>query len=493
MSANPAPASDIADVCLIVEGAYPYVVGGVSAWLDDLIRHLPELRFAIVAIKPGAADLPHRVTLPANVVQLVEVGLAPEPQQPRAVADDTAAAIGRALIRVIAEDGAAPVNDLIDLFTRIDRQIRPADVLAHPVVFDLIRALYEAALPSASFHHFFWATRALFGGLLACLTTPLPPARVYHTISTGYAGVIAARAQRQTGRPAMITEHGIYLLEREIEVLMADWIGDQIDSGLAVERSVADLRDVWMRAFASYSSACYQACDPIIALYGDNSQVQHRLGAAPDRLRVIPNGIDTRRFETLPDRRDPDRPLVALLGRVVPIKDVKSFIRAAALVHARLPAARLVVLGPLDEDPDYVAECQALVTELGLDDTLRFTGRVAIADWLPRVDVLVLTSLSEAQPLVILEGGACAIPVVAPDVGSCREMIEGRTPGDAHGGIVTPLVNPEATAAAIIRILADPAVRHAMGQTMRARVLRDYEHDTIIAAYRAVYGDLHDR
>lgn len=478
-----------ADVCLIVEGAYPYVVGGVSAWLDDLIRNLPDVRFAIVAIKPGAAPLPHRMTLPPNVVDLVEVGLAPEPQRPRPVSEDAAAAIGAALVRVIAQDGAGPLDDLIDLFTRLDLTTRPGDVLAHPVVFDLIRAHYRTALPSASFHHFFWATRALFGGLLACLTVRLPRAKVYHTISTGYAGVIAARARRQTGRPAMITEHGIYLLEREIEVLMADWIGDQIDSGLAIDRDVADLRDVWMRAFSSYSHACYAACDPIIALYGDNSQVQRRLGAPPERLRVIPNGIDTARFETLPDRRDPRRPLVALLGRVVPIKDVKSFIRAAALVHARLPDAQLVVLGPLDEDPDYAAECRALVDELHLDRVLRFPGRVAIADWLPRIDVLVLTSLSEAQPLVILEGGACGIPVVAPDVGSCREMIEGRDPGDAPGGIVTPLVNPEATAAAILRILGDPETRRAMGETMHARVVADYEHRAIIAAYRDVYRD----
>lgn len=488
-----ASATPDVDVCLIVEGAYPYVIGGVSAWLDDLIRHLSDIRFAIVAIKPSAAPLPHRITLPPNVVELIEVGLAPEPQRPRAVPDAAAAAIGAALVRVIAEDGAQPLNDLIDLFTRLNLQTRPADVLAHPIVFDLIRAHYEAVLPSASFHHFFWATRALFGGLLACLTTPIPRARVYHTISTGFAGVIAARARRQTGRPAAITEHGIYLLEREIEVLMADWIGDQIDSGLAVDRSVADLRDVWMRAFSAYSSACYDACDPIIALYGDNSQVQRRLGADPERLRVIPNGIETGRFAALPDQRDPDRPLVALLGRVVPIKDVKSFVRAAALVHARMPKARLVVLGPLDEDPDYAAECLALVRDLGLGDVISFPGRVAIAEWLPRVDVLVLTSLSEAQPLIILEGGACGIPVVAPDVGSCREMIEGRGADSAHGGIITPLVNPEATASAIVRLLQDPDTRRAMGQTMQARVTADYEHGTIIAAYRDLYLQLAER
>src|SRR3546814_16701817 len=83
-----------------------------------------------------------------------------------------------------------------------------------------------------------------------------------------------------------------------------------------------------------------------------------------------------------------------------------------------------------------------LVAELGIGNAVQFAGRVDVAQWLPRIDLIVLTSLSEAQPLVILEGGACGVPVVAPDVGSCREMIEGRTPTvDRPGGIVTELVN----------------------------------------------------
>ena len=477
-----------ADVCLIVEGAYPYVVGGVSAWLDDLIAHLPDLTFAIVAIKPSSAPLEHRITLPPNVVELVEVGLAPEPQSPRPYPDAIARRIGKALVRVIAIGGAQPLDELIDLLGTLKVPPRPGDVLAHPVVFDQLQRYYGSVLPTASFHHYFWATRVLLGGLLAALTAPLPKARVYHTISTGFAGVMAARARRQTGRPAIITEHGIYLLERQIEVLMADWIGDQVDSGMELDRSVRDLRDLWVRAFESYGSACYEACDPIIALYGENSTVQRRLGAVPDRLRVIPNGIDASRFDALPDRRNPDHPLVALLGRVVPIKDVKTFIRAAALVHARLPHACFVVLGPLDEDPEYVAECGRVIAGLGLQDVVRLVGRVAITDWLPRIDLLVLTSLSEAQPLAILEGGACGIPVVASDVGSCREMIEGRVAGDPHGGIVTPPFNPDATATAIVTILSDPARRTEMGAAMRARVLRLYDHDSIIGAYRTLYA-----
>jgi glycosyltransferase involved in cell wall biosynthesis len=483
-----------ADICLIVEGAYPYVVGGVSGWLQDLIVNLPEIRFAVVAIKPSAAPLPFRITPPANVVQVSEIGLAPQAAMPRGYPQAQAVAIADALIEFVAVGGADALGQLIDLLGDGPRALTPGDILAHPATFARLKRHYEALLPKASFHHYFWAMRVLLGGLLAVLTAPLPRARVYHTISTGFAGLLAARATRETGRPAFITEHGIYLLERQIEVMMAEWIGDQVDTGLEMDRSVRDLRDLWVRAFTSYATACYDACDPIVALYGENNAVQRRLGAAPDRVRVIPNGIDARRFEGQADGRDPDHPLVALLGRVVPIKDIKTFIRACAIAHAQKPHLRFVVLGPADEDPEYADECMRLVADLALGDVLTFAGRVRIEDWMAKIDLLVLTSLSEAQPLVILEGGACGIPVVAPDVGSCREMIEGRGPHDpGHGGIVTPLVNPVATAAGICAVAGEPAVRWEMGEAMRRRVLRDYDHPTIIGAYRDLYRELAGR
>ncbi len=480
-----------ADICLIVEGAYPYVIGGVSGWLQDLITNLPDIRFAIAAIKPGADILPFLIQPPANVVAITEIGLAPEPAMPRRYDERTVGRIADALIGFVATGGADQLAALIDLIGGLSRPPSTGDILSHPATFARLRQHYEAVLPRASFHHYFWAMRVLLGGLLAVLTAPLPRARAYHTISTGFAGLLAARAARQTGRPTFITEHGIYLLERQIEVMMADWIGDQVDTGLELERSVRDLRDLWVRAFTSYATACYDACDPIVSLYGDNAGVQRRLGAAPERVRVIPNGIDAKRFTAMPDARDPARPLVALLGRVVPIKDIKTFIRAAAIVHTERPDIRFVVLGPEDEDPEYATDCARLVTDLHLDDAFRFVGRVRIEDWMPQIDVLVLTSLSEAQPLVILEGGACGIPVVAPDVGSCREMIEGRGGTDSqHGGIVTPLVNPTATAAGILAIAGDPEMRRTMGGILRERVSRDYDHDTIIGSYRTLYREL---
>ena len=111
--------------------------------------------------------------------------------------------------------------------------------------------------------------------------------------------------------------------------------------------------------------------------------------------------------------------------------------------------------------------------EEDLDDTVVFTGAVNIFDYLPRIHVVALTSLSEAQPLVLLEAGAAGIPCVATDVGSCREILEGRsneTPRLGNGGEVTALVNPEQTADAVIRLLMDEEGRRNQGEILRSRV-----------------------
>ena len=70
---------------------------------------------------------------------------------------------------------------------------------------------------------------------------------------------------------------------------------------------------------------------------------------------------------------------MALIGRVVPIKDVKSYIKAAALLKAALPEVRILMIGPSDEDPEYAKECHDLVESLQLGKTFEFTGKVDIA------------------------------------------------------------------------------------------------------------------
>jgi glycosyltransferase involved in cell wall biosynthesis len=371
-------------------------------------------------------------------------------------------------------------------------QVSVADLLRSPKSWELVISCYSQQMPQASFLDYFWTWRSLVGGLFTVIKSEMPPARIYHSISTGYAGLALAKAKLETGRPAVLTEHGIYTNERRIEILMADWISDSVERGLVVDQKSRDLRDVWIQAFESYARICYACCEEITTLYAANQMLQEELGAGREKMRVIPNGVDPAPFSALARAGSQHRPTMAFIGRVAPIKDVKTFIAAASLVRAEISNVQALVIGPTDEDEPYFVECKALVDSLGLTDTVTFTGPADIRQYLPRVHVVVLTSLSEAQPLVVLEAGAAGLPCVTTDVGSCREMLEGQTDEaqTAPGGIVTELGAIDQVAAAVTRLLRDHELARTMGDNLRRRVLDSYQSEDAIAAYREMYSGL---
>jgi polysaccharide biosynthesis protein PelF len=483
------------DVCIIVEGCYPYVSGGVSGWIDWLIRTQPEMTFSVVTLWPRPTTQAPRYKLPDNVVTfdhlyLQDFGARPVIRQRLPPNTDV---LADALSDFLTVGGADKLRAVMGAFEEMRGTVAPQVMFNSPVAWDIVRRMYDRTMPYSSFLDFFWAWRALLGGLFATLEFQLPQSRVYHTISTGYAGVLAARAAVETGRPAVLTEHGIYTNERRIELLMADWVADTVDKGHALNDPRLDLRDMWIHAFEAYARTCYETCVDVVTLYEDNQRAQRVLGATEPQLSVIANGIDQERFAAIAVAGDDAPPTMALIGRVVPIKDVKSFITAAALLKARIPNLRALVLGPTDEDPEYFAECERLVRDLDVGSTVEFTGTVNILDYLSRIHVCVLTSLSESQPLVILEAGAASIPFVATNVGSCREIIEGRPdehPPIGPGGIVTDLVAPGQIADAVGKLLLDPAWRRRCGQALKTRVGRTYTSAQAVAAYTQLYARL---
>lgn len=483
------------DVCIIVEGCYPYVPGGVSSWIDWLIRSQPETSFSVVALWPRPTDQKPRYELPPNVLSfhhvfLQDFGAAP---RTRLAIPPGVGELGRALTRLTTRGGVEALWDVTMRLREMRSHVSLPVLFNSPVAWQLVQEMYADEMPYGSFLHYFWAWRALLGGLFATLEFELPRARVYHTISTGYAGVLAARAAIETGRPMLLTEHGIYTNERRVELLMAEWVTDIVDKGHMLDDPRFDLRDMWVRAFEAYARTCYEAASEVVTLYRDNQRLQTALGADTSRLRVIANGIDVGKFAGLPRAAQTDIPTMALIGRVVPIKDIQTFIAAAKLVRDRIPNLRAWVMGPTDEDESYFAECRALVARLGLEDTVEFTGAVKIVDYLPKVHVAVLTSLSESQPLVVLEAGAAGIPFVATNAGSCREIIEGRpdeVPSFGPGGIVTDLVAPDQIAAAVVALLTDPERREMSGDALRARVETYYTSEQAAGAYTELYRQL---
>lgn len=489
-----------ADVCLILEGTYPFVTGGVSNWTHELIEEQSHLTFHLCAIVPFDAELELKYRLPSNVLSLTTIRLAELPEGGKCTpvfAKRLHNALREPLAKITSEDtfDLADLKRMVDALRSTNVTLGQHILLDRPEAWDQLVSLYEEGFEDHSFLDYFWSYRAIAGGIYSVLLADLPSADVYHALSTGYAGLMAARAKIETGKTAIVTEHGIYTNERRIEVVSAEWLEATASKALTIDKPRRDLRDLWIDSINNFSHVCYQACDRIITLFEGNQKHQLEDGADAARMAIIPNGVDLKRYSTIRRARG-GAPTIALIGRVVPIKDVKTYIRTVGLLKQYAPEIKAYIIGPTDEDEKYYHECQTMVQMLGLGNNVVFTGRATVDDYLDHIDLLVLTSLSEAQPLVILEAGAAGIPCVATDVGACRELIEGsdvESPNLGHGGIVTALASPAATAEAVYTLLMDQERYAQCSNVMRERIKNYYDQIAQHAQYRDLYAQYKGR
>jgi glycosyltransferase involved in cell wall biosynthesis len=491
------------EICLVLEGTYPFVPGGVSSWVHTLVGAMPERAFRIEHIGPHpGAYRQASFQMPASVVGLAQIfcmaapgGVKPVPPvRPRGASDGPPSRVIRAVGRLHLGDTVddALVADLASADLSVSEFLHGAEA------FDLIRDhLYPRLAPDAPFTEFFWHMRAMHVPLLRVLAAEVPLAGLYHSASCGYAGLLAAVAGLRHQRPVIITEHGIYARERELELARTRWIHDPGEEDRAgTPYQLSPLRRIWAHYFTMLSRIAYHQAARLITLTDVNRARQLSDGASADKIEIIPNGVEPEELAFAAGsarRRERPRPLrVAFVGRVVPIKDVLTLIRAVHLAHQSVDVECWLV-GPEDEDPEYAARCRELAALLGLGEVVRFLGRRDVREVYPEIDALVLTSVSEGQPLVILEAFAAGLPVIASDVGACRELVLGGPGEDAAlgaAGIVTRVASPEETADAIALLARDHELRRAMGERALRRVHQRYRLESVLARYRAIYESM---
>lgn len=482
-----------ADICIICEGSYPYYLGGVAAWVHQLIEEHAERTFHILTLMPPHPDLTFKYQFPKNVIghTVLIVQDLPKGSFPFRTPKQTWDIVGSTLEGLITSKMFEDFDPLLDFFKK-HRKILGKRILSDSTkAWDFFIDFYNRNIPSGPFKAYFGTVYTLTRSLFSMLLPELPPAKLYHSVCTGYAGFLLHRAKKELGVPCILTEHGIYTNERRIEIAMADWVADLTSLNLALEDKKATLKDFWLNYFFSLAHVCYMSADQVISTFEGFQELQLEGGTDTAKLRTIPHGVKLDKLKEIKKVRHP--PTAAFIGRVVPIKDIKTFIHACHVVKQKLPDTRFLLLGPTDEDPNYVEECQKLIDSLGMSNDLQFTGSIEVEDYLSQIDVLVLTSISEAQPLVILELGAYGIPCVATNVGECKNLIEGTSKESSPlgpGGIVTPLVNPEATAKAIIRLLTDDDFYKKCSKAIEKRIKTYYRFDVQHDQYRELYQTL---
>ncbi|MSS71039.1 MAG: glycosyltransferase family 1 protein [Candidatus Latescibacteria bacterium] len=210
--------------------------------------------------------------------------------------------------------------------------------------------------------------------------------------------------------------------------------------------------------------------------------------APPERMRCIPLGLRLDRFRSA-DRLagqfraeigvTPDQPLVGFVGRLVPIKGVEVFLKAAARVLKRFPVARFVVVGDGERRPALEAEAEAL----GIAKAVRFTGYRQDTDRVyASLDLFVLSSFNEGLPVTIIEALAAGCYVVAARVGGVPDLLT-----SDRLGLAVASGDPVALSEAMIRALSE---RRRISEEDRDATYQRYGIDRLVEDLDGLYRSL---
>jgi len=203
---------------------------------------------------------------------------------------------------------------------------------------------------------------------------------------------------------------------------------------------------------------------------GQRDQLVTRQYIREDIVRVVYNGIDLDQFKPRVEREEQCRllglnskaPIVGTVARLVHLKGVDVFLKAAEAVLKKFPSAQFVVVGDGPECHQLKRRSQAL----GIASSVRFLGsRGDVADTARVFNVGVLSSRTEALPMVILEYMSLSVPVIATNVGGVSEMV-----GHGETGLLISEDDPSALAGALEVLLSDPHKARKMGLRGRAKV-----------------------
>jgi glycosyltransferase involved in cell wall biosynthesis len=297
-------------------------------------------------------------------------------------------------------------------------------------------------------------------GLVRRLRALRPDLVLGYTIKPVIYGSLAARLAGVPHRAAMITGMG---------------------SGLTGARTRKQ------RLVAAIARALYRAglaqCEVVIFQNPDDRAALAALGAIPSHARVAVvrgSGVDLAHYAPRPLPAGP--PVFVFLGRLLRDKGIAEYMAAARSVRARYPAARFQILGWLDPNPESLTERElaAVVAEgaveyLGASDDVR--------PHLAAAHVLVLPSYREGTPRSVLEAMSMNRAVITTDAPGCRDTVV-----DGESGLIVPVRDARALAAAMIRLAASPTLLARLAAAGRARAVELYDAHEVAASVLAVLG-----
>ena len=220
--------------------------------------------------------------------------------------------------------------------------------------------------------------------------------------------------------------------------------------------------------------------DKIIAVSNYTKDILVEMGVKEDRIVVILNGVDIVRFKPLSSPKKDEEIIVGYIGSLTHVKGVKYLIQAMRQVIQKLPNVKLLIIGEGELQTDIARLCQ----ELKIEDCVKFIGEINsrnMPEAINSLDVVVLPSLSENMPLVMLEAMACGKVFVGTRVGAIPEVIENYV-----DGIIVEPKDVDALSDAIISVLSDKTLKEKIERNAR-RKAEGYSWDVTVSKLEKMF------
>lgn len=459
-------------ICLILEGCYPYVFGGVATWVNQYILSKPEHEFALLTIGAYKKDKGKFVyDIPKNVTEIQEVFL-----------DDLEVINQKSRTKIYSEQYLNEIKNIIlgntvkwnNIFEECGlEKWNTEEFFSSNQYLKLIKDITKKELKNNGFLEVFFGMKSMLQPLLQLLSAKIPEADIYHSASTGYAGILGAMAQYKNNKPFILTEHGIYPREREEELLACTWLDE-------------NLKKTWISFFYNISSAAYEKATYITSLFEGAKNTQKILGAAPKKCIVIPNGIHYEQYVNMPLKEENGYIDIGAFIRFSSIKDVKTLLYAFYEAHSECSNIRLHIFGATN-DEEYKKECLDIIETLKIKGSIHIYGQVNSLEYMPKMDFTILTSISEGQPLTILESFAARRPVVCTNVGCCKELISGINDTFGEAGICCTPMDISGIANAIKKLSKNNRMCEEYGKNGQRRVESNYTFEKMMKSYFELY------
>jgi polysaccharide biosynthesis protein PelF len=463
-------------VLLTTEGTYPFQRGGVSTWCHELTESLSNVDFKIFAVIANPY-LSQQYKCSPNVTEVIKIPLwgvedplefswrIPFVRAVRSKNATTKAVIANKFLPIFQEFLHGVVHDshntrrmgrlLVDLhdyFLQYDYNTTMNSSLVWESFQDIVLQPWQdrCRISDITVGEMTDALR-FFQRFMLTIHVPVPEVDLIHSSAASFCGLPGVIGKIKHGLPYMLTEHGIIVRENYLRLVQT------IDS-LYVRLFLNKLVGAVVRLN-------YFFADIIAPVCAYNARWEKWWGVPANKIKVIYNGADPDIFKPVP-RPEASHPIVMNMGLIFPLKGQLELIKAAAIVRDHVPNVEFQFYGK-PSDANYFRDCQAAVTNFGLEQNINFAGYTS-EPW--RVystsDVVAMSSISEGFPYAVVEAMLSGGTIVATDVGGVGEAL-GET------GMLVPAKQPPALAEGILHMLNLPiAERDKYGTQARERAMR---------------------